>query len=84
MTRSLMVTSTAVQETTVAAAGDADPFLAFHAQRLLDAGYTITARREDCGGRYEITVALADAEVARGDGEFLAEALSHAMILGGL
>ncbi len=69
----------------MAAAGDADPFLAFHAQRLLDAGYKITAqRRQDYGGRYEIILNLADVEVARGDGECLAESMSHAMILGGL
>ena len=64
---------------------DTDPFLATETARLLNAGYRLTAsRREDYGGRYEITLTSPDGSVARGDGEDPAEALSHAMINAGL
>jgi len=77
--------SVGAMTTTLAAVEDADPFLAIEATRLLDLGYRITAsRREDYGGRYEIILALAGVEVARGDGEDVAEALSHAIIVAGL
>jgi hypothetical protein len=71
--------------TTLAAVEDSDPFLATEVQRLLDAGYRITAASsDDYNGRYEVILTLPAGEVARGDGEDVAEALSHAMILGGL
>lgn len=69
---------------TLMPAEDADLFLATEAQRLLSAGFQLVASLREDYGRYEIVLNLADVEVARGDGEDLAEALSHAMILGGL
>lgn len=70
--------------TTLAAVEDTDPFLAFHAQRLLDAGYQLVASWREDYRRYEIIVNGSTGEVARGDGECVAEALSYAMLAGGV
>lgn len=63
---------------------DTDPFLATEAHRLLSAGFQLVASLRADYGRFEMILNGPGGEVARGDGEDLAEALSHAMILGGL